>query len=312
MSRLPDLVRHTQLNTSFQDGFTIHHHDDSDDENDSRSTLRSEYWQSTEHTGRGGCGDVWLQKCVHGKRDHDRRAVKVIPRLKLKDKKDSYMTELEAIAMFSQKPYSKCFVKLLGWYDTDSDVCIVMEYFPLGDLQNYMTKCGPMDEANAREISFQVLQGLSYMHQEGFAHRDIKPGPSPSRSKWWVKISDFGVSKRVEGSMKVMSSIRGTLPYMAPQLLWHEPSSLTLINHQAADMWALGEMVYRILTQAAVFPTQNALVKYLVNTDLFPLEKLRDQDASSDVISSLAHSWSLVLTDVSLRKQPWSMPGLHL
>ncbi|KAL7943036.1 hypothetical protein V8C42DRAFT_354322 [Trichoderma barbatum] len=244
-------VRHTQLNTSFQDDFTIHHHDDSDDENDSRSTLRSEYWQSTEHIGRGVCGDVWLQKCVHGRRDYDRRAVKVIPQLKLKDKKDSYMTELEVIAMFLQKLYSKCFVNFLGWYDTDSDIYI-----------NYMTKYRPIDEANARETSFQ-----------------------PPRSKWWVKISDFGVSKCVEGSIKVMSSIR--------------PSSLTLIKHHAADMWALGEMVYRILTQAAAFPTQNALVNYLVNTDLFPLEKLGDQGASSDAgsfISSLMgppmeHAW---------------------
>lgn len=73
-------------------------------------------------------------------------------------------------------------MKLLGWYDTDSSLYIAMEYFPLGDLQNYLAKRGPMHEADAREISFQVLQGLAYMHREGFAHRDIKPGvssPSP-------------------------------------------------------------------------------------------------------------------------------------
>lgn len=50
-----------------------------------------------------------------------------------------------------------------------------MEYFPLGDLHNYMDKHGPLYEPDAREISFQVLEGLSYMHQEQFAHRDIKP-----------------------------------------------------------------------------------------------------------------------------------------
>lgn len=57
-----------------------------------------------------------------------------------------------------------------------------MEYFPLGDLQKYMDNSGPIDEADVREISFQVLEGLSYMHREGFAHRDIKPDvsyPSP-------------------------------------------------------------------------------------------------------------------------------------
>lgn len=77
--------------------------------------------------------------------------------------------------------YSKCFVKLLGWYDDDaSNLYIAMEYFPLGDLQKYMDRPGLVDEEHVREISFQVLEGLTYMHQEGFAHRDIKPDVSSS------------------------------------------------------------------------------------------------------------------------------------
>lgn len=107
----------------------------------------------------------------------------------------------------------------------------------------------------------------------------------PPTSKWWVKISDFGISKRVEGSIKVVSSIKGTMPYMAPELLFHEPSSTNPINHQAADMWALGEMAYRLLTKTAVFPTHNALVIYLVNTDLFPTDNLTKRNASLNAIS---------------------------
>lgn len=44
-----------------------------------------------------------------------------------------------------------------------------MEYFPLGDLENYMSKNGPMHEVDAQEVSFQILEGLSYMHREGGA-----------------------------------------------------------------------------------------------------------------------------------------------
>lgn len=106
MSRLPDLVHDTRLNTSIKGNITIHHYDESDDENDARSTLRSEHWQQTSHLGRGGYGDVWLQQCVSGKRGYERRAVKIIPRLYLKDKKDNYMAELEAIAKFSQRRVS--------------------------------------------------------------------------------------------------------------------------------------------------------------------------------------------------------------
>lgn len=105
-SRLPDLVRDTRLNTSFKDNITIHHYDESDDENDVRSTWLSECWQQMSHLGHGGYGDVWLQQCVSGKRGYERRAVKIIPRLRLKDKKDSYMAEPETIAKFSQRRVS--------------------------------------------------------------------------------------------------------------------------------------------------------------------------------------------------------------
>jgi calcium/calmodulin-dependent protein kinase I len=69
-------------------------------------------------------------------------------------------------------------VKLLGWYDTTDNLYIAMEYFPLGDLQNYMIEYSPIPEQDVREVIYQVLEGLHYMHHEGYAHRDIKPGVS--------------------------------------------------------------------------------------------------------------------------------------
>jgi serine/threonine protein kinase len=72
---------------------------------------------------------------------------------------------------------------------------------------------------------------------------------------------------------------------MAPELLYHESSSSKPINHQAADMWALGEMAYRLLTKRAVFPTPNALIIYLADSDLFPTNSLNRRAASSNAIS---------------------------
>lgn len=52
-----------------------------------------------------------------------------------------------------------------------------MEYFPFGDLQRYISSSTNLQpEAHVREILFQVLKGLQLMHDEGFSHRDIKPG----------------------------------------------------------------------------------------------------------------------------------------
>ena len=49
-----------------------------------------------------------------------------------------------------------------------------MEYLNLGDLQGYLKE--PLPELEARQITTQVLEGLSYMHENGFIHRDLKPG----------------------------------------------------------------------------------------------------------------------------------------
>lgn len=67
---------------------------------------------------------------------------------------------------------------------------------------------------------------------------------------------------------------------MAPELIWHEAGNP--IDYMAADMWALGAMVYRMLTLMPVFSTPGAYNYYLVNVDSFPLEELRKRDASSD------------------------------
>ena len=53
-----------------------------------------------------------------------------------------------------------------------------MEYLPQGDLEQYMFSRtqGPLSEEAAGEITYQVLEGLTYMHDNLFAHRDLKPG----------------------------------------------------------------------------------------------------------------------------------------
>ena len=49
-----------------------------------------------------------------------------------------------------------------------------MEYVPLGDLEPYLKE--PLPQSQARIIARQLLQGLVFMHENKFAHRDLKPG----------------------------------------------------------------------------------------------------------------------------------------
>lgn len=68
---------------------------------------------------------------------------------------------------------SQAFVKFLGWFENDDLVFIAMEYFEKGTLDRFIGE--DMTENDARVITVQLLEGLEIMHNEAFAHRDLKP-----------------------------------------------------------------------------------------------------------------------------------------
>lgn len=73
-----------------------------------------------------------------------------------------------------QSQFRRWFVRAYGWYETEKYLYIPMEYYPLGDLKNYINKRGPIPENEAKQIAWQIAHALQIMHKEKFAHRDIK------------------------------------------------------------------------------------------------------------------------------------------
>jgi serine/threonine protein kinase len=67
-------------------------------------------------------------------------------------------------------------VKSFGWYDDNESIYIAMEFLPNGDLHQHLTS--PLPESEGQAIIFQIIEGLNFMHQNGFAHRDLKPAVS--------------------------------------------------------------------------------------------------------------------------------------
>ena len=91
------------------------------------------------------------------------------------------------IDLLTQEQYERCFVKSFGWYENDEAIFIAMEYFKHRDLQRHLFSLPPLPESEAQEITFQVLEGLHFMHENRYSHRDLKPGVSALASRHSVE-----------------------------------------------------------------------------------------------------------------------------
>lgn len=134
-------------------------------------------WKVDRLLAKGGFGEVRLEVCVEEKK---RRAVKRIWATG-STFKIQYERELKALLEFSKPKYkeSAAFVEFYGWFQDLESVYIAMEYIPLGDLEeNVALLGGTLREAEVRDITVQVLEGLKIMHLESFVHRDLKPKAS--------------------------------------------------------------------------------------------------------------------------------------
>ena len=104
---------------------------------------------------------------------------------------------------------------------------------------------------------------------------------------WWVKLSDFGISKRAEENAQNTSWTRaGTDGYMAPELLDYVPSS-ERADPPAADMWAMGVVAYQMLTAQLCFQSPGALVRYVSSPASDRLNFLRRHPVSDATVQFL-------------------------
>jgi serine/threonine protein kinase len=67
---------------------------------------------------------------------------------------------------------------------------------------------------------------------------------------WWVKLADFGISKRIDLTIATSTVAVGTWDYMAPELFMKGQSQSLAVDSRAADIWAVGAMAYFLLTKS--------------------------------------------------------------
>ena len=93
------------------------------------------------------------------------------------------------------------------------------------------------------------MSALYYLHSNRILHRDIKPQNILLDNDGRAKLCDFGFARNLGLNTFVLTSIKGTPLYMAPELIEEKPYDET------ADIWSLGCIVYELLVGSPPFST---------------------------------------------------------
>ncbi|KCV73294.1 STE/STE11/CDC15 protein kinase [Fonticula alba] len=172
---------------------------------------------------------------------------------------ESILSSFEAEIKLLERLNNENVVRYLGAIRTRRHLNLVIEYCDGGSLQDLLKKFGRLPERLVAVYILQTLNGLSYLHQEGVIHRDIKGANILLTKGGLVKLADFGISMNTagdgNGTISAAAGRRsaddeddfnagvGSPYWMAPEVIQLEDTITA-----RADIWSLGSTVIELLT----------------------------------------------------------------
>ena len=187
--------------------------------------------------GRGGMADVYLALDT-------RRQVQVAIKVLREDLAEDpefihrFRREAEALARLDH-PF---IVRFYSFERHGALAFIVMDYVKGETLRRRIMQAnGPLSLEESTSILRQVGSALQYAHNEGYIHRDIKPGNILIRDDGVALLSDFGIARVAETATMTMGVI-GAPAYMSPEQIRGEEVSTQ------SDIYSLGIVLYEMVT----------------------------------------------------------------
>jgi eukaryotic-like serine/threonine-protein kinase len=145
------------------------------------------------------------------------------------------------------------------------ELYMVLEFVRGETLDGILQRRGALPAEEAIPVFCQVLDGIDHAHELGIVHRDIKPANMMLTEKGTLKVLDFGIA-RLLGSARMTraGNIIGTLEYMAPEQVKGQETD------GRSDIYALGMMLYEVLTGRLPFQTENEFELMKLQTEVMP------------------------------------------
>ncbi|OHS97467.1 AGC family protein kinase [Tritrichomonas foetus] len=154
-------------------------------------------------------------------------------------------------------------MKMIDVFETDTNFCIVTE-LARGDLFQVIDDEQILPESALKPIAAQLVSALCHLHKSHIIHRDLKPQNILVGANGSIKVCDFGFARALSQTTLMLTSIKGTPLYMAPELVQEQP------YNESIDIWSLGIILYELFHGSPPFFTESIykLIQMIINNPI--------------------------------------------
>ncbi|XP_057753164.1 CBL-interacting serine/threonine-protein kinase 1-like [Arachis stenosperma] len=252
--------------------------------------------------GEGNFGKVKFARDTHSGHPF---AVKILDKNKITtlNVSDQIKREIATLKLLKHPNVVRLFEVLAS----KTKIYMVLEYVTGGELFDKIASKGKLSETEGRKLFQQLIDGVSYSHNKGVFHRDLKLENVLVDDKGNIKITDFGLSAlpqhfRGDG---LLHTTCGSPNYVAPEILANRGYS-----GATSDAWSCGVILYVILTGYLPFDDRNLAVLYqkILKGDV-QIPKWLSAGAQNMIKKILDPNPETRITMAAIKEDPWFKQG---
>ena len=201
-----------------------------------------------ETLGTGSFGRVRISK---NKKTNEYVAMKIMKKVEiLKSKQaDHIANEIKILSMIDH-PFV---IKFDGFTQDEKYLYLALELINGGELFTYLRGVGSFPVDQARVYIAQIISIFEYLHSKNIIYRDLKPENILIHKSGYLKLTDFGFAKIVEGRTYTLC---GTPEYLAPEIILNKG------HGKPVDWWTCGILLYEMIAGIDPFSDDDPMMVY--------------------------------------------------